>query len=121
MISSHLPEFLIVLTLAPVVFGPKRMPEIGSSLGQGIRHFRRGMFQLDDGLQLQYRALAIPGVHCSQTPDEPPLPTRQEIVERSAGNSESYRRRQHCRVAHRHPSEAVVSALVVSRIDLRIS
>ena len=53
MITGHLPELLIVLTLALVVFGPKRIPEIGSSLGQGIRDFRHSLSSLDaDGTQL---------------------------------------------------------------------
>lgn len=47
MLTGHLPELLIVLTLALVVFGPKRLPEIGSSLGKGIRDFRQSLSQLD--------------------------------------------------------------------------
>jgi sec-independent protein translocase protein TatA len=50
MLTGHLPELLIVLTLALVVFGPKRIPEIGSSLGQGIRHFKQGVSHLEDDL-----------------------------------------------------------------------
>ena len=38
MLAGHLPELFIVLTLALVVFGPKRLPEIGSSLGKGEPH-----------------------------------------------------------------------------------
>ena len=37
---SHLPELLIVLVLALVVFGPKRLPEIGGALGKSIREFK---------------------------------------------------------------------------------
>jgi sec-independent protein translocase protein TatA len=33
-------EILIVLIIALVVFGPKRLPELGRSLGKGIREFR---------------------------------------------------------------------------------
>jgi sec-independent protein translocase protein TatA len=33
-------EILIVLIIALIVFGPKRLPELGSSLGRGIREFR---------------------------------------------------------------------------------
>jgi sec-independent protein translocase protein TatA len=33
-------EILVVLIIALVVFGPKRLPELGSSLGRGIREFR---------------------------------------------------------------------------------
>jgi sec-independent protein translocase protein TatA len=33
-------ELAIVLIIALVVFGPKRLPELGRSLGKGIREFR---------------------------------------------------------------------------------
>lgn len=33
-------EIIIVLIIALVVFGPKRLPELGSSLGRGIREFK---------------------------------------------------------------------------------
>ncbi len=34
------PELIIVLIIALIVFGPKRLPELGRSLGRGIREFR---------------------------------------------------------------------------------
>ncbi len=33
-------EILVVLIIALVVFGPKRLPELGQSVGKGIREFR---------------------------------------------------------------------------------
>jgi sec-independent protein translocase protein TatA len=33
-------ELAIVLIIALVVFGPKRLPELGKSLGRGIREFK---------------------------------------------------------------------------------
>jgi sec-independent protein translocase protein TatA len=38
-----LPEVLIVLVIALIVFGPKRLPELGRSLGKGINEFKDGM------------------------------------------------------------------------------
>jgi sec-independent protein translocase protein TatA len=35
-----LPEIAIVLVIALLVFGPKRLPELGRSLGNGIREFK---------------------------------------------------------------------------------
>ena len=35
-----LPEIAIVLIIALIVFGPKRLPELGRSLGKGIREFK---------------------------------------------------------------------------------
>jgi len=47
MIGGHMPELILVLVAALVVFGPKRLPEIGSSLGKGIRDFRKHVSDLD--------------------------------------------------------------------------
>jgi sec-independent protein translocase protein TatA len=33
-------ELIVVLIIALIVFGPKRLPELGRSLGKGIREFR---------------------------------------------------------------------------------
>ena len=33
-------EILVVLIIALIVFGPKRLPELGKSLGRGISEFR---------------------------------------------------------------------------------
>jgi sec-independent protein translocase protein TatA len=34
------PEIVVILIIALIVFGPKRLPEMGRSLGKGIREFR---------------------------------------------------------------------------------
>lgn len=36
-------ELAIVLVIAIVVLGPKRLPEMGSSLGRGMRNFKKGL------------------------------------------------------------------------------
>ncbi len=36
-------EIAIVLVIALIVFGPKRLPELGRSLGKGINEFREGV------------------------------------------------------------------------------
>jgi sec-independent protein translocase protein TatA len=70
MLAGHLPELLIVLTLALVVFGPKRLPEIGSSLGEGIRDFRHSVSQLDEAPQQQAPATVEPVPIASIPPDQ---------------------------------------------------
>ncbi len=35
------PEIMVILLLALVFFGAKRLPELGKGLGQGIREFKR--------------------------------------------------------------------------------
>ena len=38
-----LPEVIVVLVIALLFLGPKRLPEAGRSLGHGIREFKAGM------------------------------------------------------------------------------
>jgi sec-independent protein translocase protein TatA len=40
-------ELTIVLVIALVILGPKRLPAAGRSLGQGLREFRDGMTARD--------------------------------------------------------------------------
>jgi sec-independent protein translocase protein TatA len=35
-----LPELLIILVIVVVIFGANRLPELGRSLGRGIRNFK---------------------------------------------------------------------------------
>jgi sec-independent protein translocase protein TatA len=41
-------EIAIVLVIVLIIFGPKRLPELGKSLGKGIRDFRGAMGSDDD-------------------------------------------------------------------------
>lgn len=36
-------HLLVLLIIAMFVFGPKRLPELGKAMGDGIRSFRNGM------------------------------------------------------------------------------
>jgi sec-independent protein translocase protein TatA len=43
-----LPEILILLLVALLIFGPKRLPEMGRSLGRGMREFKDSVTGKDD-------------------------------------------------------------------------
>jgi sec-independent protein translocase protein TatA len=47
-IGARLPELLLLLVLALLVFGPKKLPEIGASLGKSINAFKNGMKTIAD-------------------------------------------------------------------------
>ena len=42
-------HLLVILFIALLVFGPKKLPELGKGLGEGIRSFRDSMSGKDDG------------------------------------------------------------------------
>lgn len=41
-------EIAMVLVVALLVFGPKRLPDLGQSLGQGMREFKTSLSERDD-------------------------------------------------------------------------
>jgi sec-independent protein translocase protein TatA len=43
---------IILLVVALLVFGPKRLPEIGRSLGRGMREFKDSVTGQDDKTEL---------------------------------------------------------------------
>jgi sec-independent protein translocase protein TatA len=38
-----LPELLVILGIALLIFGPRKIGELGKGLGEGIRHFKDAM------------------------------------------------------------------------------
>ena len=45
---GHLWELVVVLLIALIFFGPKRLPELGSSLGKSLREFRKSTHHDED-------------------------------------------------------------------------
>ena len=43
-----LPEILFILVLVVIIFGAKKLPQLGAGLGQGIRNFKRSISESDE-------------------------------------------------------------------------
>ena len=43
-------EIILILLVLLIVFGPRRLPELGGALGKGIREFKRSVTDLKSGL-----------------------------------------------------------------------
>jgi TatA/E family protein of Tat protein translocase len=48
MFGLHAPELIIVLVVALLIFGPKKLPEMGSAIGKTVKSFRKGMNELNE-------------------------------------------------------------------------
>ncbi len=48
MFGAHWTQLLILVGVALLVFGPKRLPEIGSAIGKTIREFQHSMHELKE-------------------------------------------------------------------------
>ncbi len=44
-------EVLIILAIALIVFGPKKLPEIGKSIGQGLRELKKASREVMDTIE----------------------------------------------------------------------
>lgn len=44
-------ELLMILVIVLVIFGAKRVPEIGASIGKGIREFKRNISDMDRSIK----------------------------------------------------------------------
>jgi sec-independent protein translocase protein TatA len=45
------PELMVIFVVALLVFGPKRLPELGRSLGRGIAEFRKASTDLKTSIE----------------------------------------------------------------------
>lgn len=48
MFGLGIQELLIILAIALVIFGPSKLPQIGSGLGKAIRDFKKGVSSDDN-------------------------------------------------------------------------
>lgn len=42
------PELIVILAIAFLVFGGKKLPELGAGLGKGISSFKKGLKETDE-------------------------------------------------------------------------
>ena len=62
-------ELAIVLVLALIILGPKRLPEVGRSVGRGMREFKEGISGSTSSIEDdEDRDVAARRVEASSTP-----------------------------------------------------
>ncbi|SRR5258708_31552709 len=54
--SVGLPELIIIFTIALIVFGPRKLPDLGRSLGKSIAEFKKASNELRSTLDEEIRA-----------------------------------------------------------------
>jgi sec-independent protein translocase protein TatA len=49
--SLGMPELIVIFIIALIVFGPRKLPELGRSLGRGIAEFKKATNDLQSSLE----------------------------------------------------------------------
>ena len=71
--SIGIPELLVILTIALIVFGPRKLPELGRSLGRSLNEFKRASNELRNTLDEEIRVEDAKSAE-RQKPPESPVP-----------------------------------------------
>jgi TatA/E family protein of Tat protein translocase len=85
MFGIGMPELLLILGLALIVLGPKKLPELAKALGKGLAEFRRATDDLKEEFRQMERevddaAAEKPAAESPATAEPPPQdPTSQTI------------------------------------------
>jgi len=53
--SIGMPELIVIFVIALIVFGPKKLPDLGKSLGKSIAEFKRASSELRNTLEEEVR------------------------------------------------------------------
>jgi sec-independent protein translocase protein TatA len=73
--SLGMTELIVIFTIALLVFGPRKLPELGKSLGKSLQEFKRASNELkhtlDEEISLEERQRTAPPAPALPSPADP--------------------------------------------------
>jgi len=70
--SIGMPELIVILVIALIIFGPRKLPELGRSLGRSLSEFRRASNELrqtlDDEIKQEQQRPPTPAATPTASP-----------------------------------------------------
>ena len=88
--SIGMPELIIILVIALIIFGPRKLPELGKSLGRSLNEFKKASTDLQNTLEQEIKieeqkeaATKTPAPVPEVVPDDQTTDAPRETVSRS--------------------------------------
>jgi sec-independent protein translocase protein TatA len=90
--SIGMPELIIIFVIALIIFGPRKLPELGKSLGKSLAEFKRASNDLQRTLEEEIKAEETKAVEppkpaTTPTPVQPVAHTEQPAAAHTADHS----------------------------------
>lgn len=82
--SMGMSELVIILVIALIIFGPRKLPELGRSLGKSIGEFKRASNELRSTIEDEIRVEETKDRTVQAAAATPPSPTPAPPAEESA-------------------------------------
>jgi sec-independent protein translocase protein TatA len=99
--SIGMPELIIIFVIALIIFGPRKLPELGRSLGKSLAEFKRASNELKSTLEEEIRldeqrtsfeaskaANTAPAAATTTTVDPMAVPQVEDPIPVAAGRTE---------------------------------
>jgi TatA/E family protein of Tat protein translocase len=81
-----MPELIVIFVIALIVFGPRKLPELGRSLGKSIAEFKKATSELQNTLEDEVRhEEQRAAVEAQKAPAPAPAVTAEPHMESKAG------------------------------------
>jgi len=85
--SIGMPELIIILVIALIIFGPRKLPELGRSLGRSINEFKKASNELrstlEDEIRVEEQRERVSATAAATPPAATPTPADATTVSRA--------------------------------------
>jgi sec-independent protein translocase protein TatA len=83
-----MPELVIIMVIALIIFGPRKLPELGRSIGRSLNEFKRASNELRSTLDEEIRVEEQRSAERQKPPDAAPsTPGDEAGIPRQTGNA----------------------------------
>ncbi len=90
--SLGMPELVVIFVIALIIFGPRKLPELGQSLGRSLGEFKRASNELKHTLEEEVRLeeQRETATRSTPTPGPTPVETNDHVAEPDASGESAH-------------------------------